>query len=88
MTAIFQVVIIWISGSAALLADTMHNFADVHTTIQLWIAFVWLGFSQADPIVGDLVSLVVIEEPLSYSSREWDKLFPAKLSEANTRPQN
>jgi divalent metal cation (Fe/Co/Zn/Cd) transporter len=39
-TAIFQVVIVAISGSAALLADTIHNFADALTAVPLWIAFV------------------------------------------------
>ena len=39
-TALFQVVIVLISGSAALLADTIHNFADALTAVPLWIAFV------------------------------------------------
>ena len=38
-TAIFQVVIVAISGSVALLADTIHNFSDALTAIPLWIAF-------------------------------------------------
>ena len=39
LTALFQVVIVWFSGSVALLADTIHNFADAGTSIPLWIAF-------------------------------------------------
>ena len=38
-TAIAQVVIVAISGSVALLADTIHNFSDALTAIPLWIAF-------------------------------------------------
>ena len=38
-TALLQVVIVWLSGSVALLADTIHNFADAATAIPLWIAF-------------------------------------------------
>src|SRR5258706_8644266 len=38
-TALFQVVIVWLSGSVALLADTIHNFGDAATAIPLWIAF-------------------------------------------------
>ncbi len=42
VTAVFQVVIVAISGSVALLGDTIHNFADALTAIPLGIAF-WLG---------------------------------------------
>ena len=38
-TAIFQVVIVLLSGSTALLADTIHNFGDAATAMPLWIAF-------------------------------------------------
>jgi cation diffusion facilitator family transporter len=39
LTAIFQAVIVWLSGSVALLADTIHNFGDAATAIPLWAAF-------------------------------------------------
>jgi cation diffusion facilitator family transporter len=38
-TAILQVFVVWLSGSVALLADTIHNFGDASTAIPLWIAF-------------------------------------------------
>src|SRR5215204_6478943 len=38
-TALFQVVIVLLSGSTALLADTIHNFGDAATAAPLWIAF-------------------------------------------------
>ena len=38
-TALAQVVVVAISGSVALLADTIHNFSDALTAIPLWIAF-------------------------------------------------
>lgn len=38
-TALFQVVIVMISGSVALLADTIHNFSDALTALPLWLAF-------------------------------------------------
>jgi cation diffusion facilitator family transporter len=41
-TALFQVVVVALSGSVALLADTIHNFADAATAIPLGIAF-WLA---------------------------------------------
>ena len=39
LTAALQLVVVLISGSVALLADTIHNFADAGTSIPLWIAF-------------------------------------------------
>ncbi|MGO4186413.1 cation diffusion facilitator family transporter [Pseudarthrobacter sp. TAF60_1] len=39
-TSIFQLAIVLISGSVALLADTVHNFSDALTAVPLWIAFV------------------------------------------------
>jgi cation diffusion facilitator family transporter len=39
-TAAFQVVVLLMSGSIALAADTIHNFSDALTAIPLWIAFV------------------------------------------------
>jgi Co/Zn/Cd efflux system component len=39
VTAAFQVVIFLISGSAALLTDTLHNFSDALTALPLWVAF-------------------------------------------------
>ena len=38
-TAALQVVVVLISGSVALLADTIHNFADAATAIPLAVAF-------------------------------------------------
>lgn len=39
ITAAFQIAVVLISGSVALLADTIHNVADATTAIPLWIAF-------------------------------------------------
>jgi cation diffusion facilitator family transporter len=39
VTAILQIFIVYISGSVALLADTIHNFGDASTAIPLAIAF-------------------------------------------------
>lgn len=40
ITAILQLVVVSISGSVALLADTIHNFSDALTAVPLWIAFI------------------------------------------------
>src|SRR5215211_7019754 len=38
-TALLQLVVVLMSGSVALLSDTIHNFGDAATAIPLWIAF-------------------------------------------------
>ena len=40
VTAFAQLVVVLFTGSVALLADTIHNFADALTAVPLWIAFV------------------------------------------------
>ena len=39
VTALAQFAVVLISGSVALLADTIHNFSDALTAVPLWIAF-------------------------------------------------
>ena len=39
VTAGLQLIVVMISGSVALLADTIHNVADALTAVPLWIAF-------------------------------------------------
>ncbi|NJC95394.1 MAG: hypothetical protein C3F07_07620 [Anaerolineales bacterium] len=68
-TATFQVVIVAISGSIALLADTIHNFSDALTAIPLGFAF-WLsrrarnkrytyGYGRAEDIAGVIIVLMI-----------------------------
>ena len=40
VTALLQVLVVVVSGSVALLADTVHNFSDALTAMPLWVAFV------------------------------------------------
>lgn len=66
LTASLQIVIVWISGSVALLADTLHNLGHLVTTIPLIIAFrigrrpatrrYSHGFQRAEDLVGLLVA--------------------------------
>ncbi len=39
LTAVTQIVVVIVSGSVALAADTIHNFSDALTAVPLWIAF-------------------------------------------------
>lgn len=68
-TSIAQLVIVLISGSVALMADTIHNFSDALTAIPLWIAFALgtkaatrrytYGFGRAEDIAGLFVVAMI-----------------------------
>jgi len=68
-TAVFQVIIVFISGSVALLADTIHNFSDALTALPLGLAF-WLsrrsrntrytyGYGRAEDLAGVVIVLMI-----------------------------
>ncbi len=68
-TTVLQVAIVIVSGSVALLADTIHNFSDALTAVPLWIAFVLgrreatrrytYGFGRAEDLAGLFIVVVV-----------------------------
>ncbi|MFC4242679.1 cation diffusion facilitator family transporter [Gryllotalpicola reticulitermitis] len=68
-TTILQFVFVLFTGSVALLADTVHNFADALTAIPLWIAFVLsrraatrrytYGYGRAEDLAGLFIVFVV-----------------------------
>lgn len=68
-TTVMQAVIVALSGSVALLADTIHNFSDALTAVPLWIAFVLsrraatrkytYGFNRAEDLAGLFIVFVV-----------------------------
>jgi cation diffusion facilitator family transporter len=66
ITALVQVVVVLLSGSVALLSDTIHNFGDAATAVPLGIAFALsrLGASRRFPFgygrVEDLAGVVVV----------------------------
>ena len=68
-TALFQVMIVAVSGSVALLADTIHNFSDALTAIPLGVAF-WLarrpptkrytyGYGRAEDLAGIFIVAMI-----------------------------
>ena len=69
ITALLQGVVVAISGSAALLADTIHNFSDALTAVPLWIAFVLgrraatrsytYGYGRAEDLAGVFVVAMI-----------------------------
>ncbi|WP_194410024.1 cation diffusion facilitator family transporter [Microbacterium cremeum] len=69
ITTALQAVVVWFSGSVALLADTVHNFADALTAVPLWIAFALgrraatrrytFGLHRAEDLAGLFIVAVV-----------------------------
>lgn len=70
LTAVFQVAIVAISGSVALLADTIHNFSDALTAIPLGLAFTLsrrarnsrytYGYGRAEDIAGAIIVIMIL----------------------------
>lgn len=68
-TALAQLAVVLISGSVALLADTVHNFSDALTSVPLWIAFALggraatrrytFGYRRAEDIAGLFILLMI-----------------------------
>ena len=69
LTALFQLIIVLASGSIALLADTIHNFADASTSLPLWVAFALArrganrrftyGYGKVEDIAGVIIVLII-----------------------------
>lgn len=69
VTALAQAAIVVITGSVALLADTIHNFSDALTAVPLWIAFVLgrrhpnsrftYGYGRAEDLAGIFILAMI-----------------------------
>ncbi len=70
ITALLQVIVVALSGSVALLADTIHNFGDAVTAVPLWIAFLFArrkpsprfpyGLGKVEDIAGAAIVLIIL----------------------------
>ena len=69
VTALAQLAVVALSGSVALLADTVHNFSDALTAVPLWVAFsisrraatrrYTYGFGRVEDLAGLFVVAVI-----------------------------
>jgi cation diffusion facilitator family transporter len=69
VTAVLQLLVVAVSGSVALLADTIHNFSDALTAVPLWIAFALgrrsanrrytYGYGRAEDLAGLFVIVMI-----------------------------
>jgi len=85
ITAIFQVFIVAISGSVALLADTLHNFSDALTAVPLWIAFALArrarnrsytyGYGRAEDLAGVFIVLMIFASAVVVFYESFQKIL-------------
>src|SRR5215203_5623114 len=69
-TALVQLVVVALSGSVALLSDTIHNFGDALTAVPLWVAFALsrlgasrrftFGYGRVEDLAGVIVVLIIL----------------------------
>ena len=89
-TTLLQFAIFLVSGSVALLADTIHNFSDALTALPLWIAFVLarrvatrrynFGYGRAEDLAGLFIVAVVALSAIVAGYEAIDRFFhPATL---------
>ncbi|MEN8603315.1 cation diffusion facilitator family transporter [Microbacterium rhizosphaerae] len=85
VTTILQAVVFFVSGSVALLADTIHNFSDALTAVPLWVAFVLgrraatrrytYGFGRAEDLAGLFIVAVVALSAIVAAWQSIDRLL-------------
>lgn len=84
-TTMLQLVVVFLSNSVALLADTVHNFADALTAVPLWIAFVLArraasrrypyGYGRAEDLAGLFIVGVVAASAIVAAWQAIDRLL-------------
>ena len=85
ITAAFQLAIVFVSGSVALLADTIHNIGDATTAIPLWAAFVLsrrkpsstftYGLGRVEDLAGILIVLIILASAIVAGYEAIDRLI-------------
>jgi cation diffusion facilitator family transporter len=70
VTALLQAVVVALTSSVALLADTIHNFGDAATAIPLWVAFAMsrkkptkrfnYGYGRVEDVAGIVILLAML----------------------------
>jgi len=90
VTAGLQLLVVLISGSVALAADTVHNVADAATAIPLWVAFslgrraatrryTW-GYGRSEDLAGLLICVVIAASAVFAALESIDRLLhPARV---------
>jgi cation diffusion facilitator family transporter len=84
-TAALQLVVVYLSHSVALLADTIHNIADAGTAMPLWVAFMLArreptqtftyGYGRVEDFAGLAIVLIILLSALVAGYEAIDRLF-------------
>jgi cation diffusion facilitator family transporter len=84
-TAVLQLVVVYLSHSVALLADTIHNIADAGTAIPLWVAFALArrkptltfpyGYGRVEDFAGLAIVLIILFSALVAGYQAVDRLI-------------
>ena len=91
ITAVAQLWLVLITGSVALLADTIHNFSDALTAVPLWIAFILgrraanrrytFGYRRAEDLAGLFIVAMIAFSAILAAWASIDRLLhPQPLS--------
>jgi cation diffusion facilitator family transporter len=85
VTALLQVVVVALSGSVALLSDTIHNFGDALTAVPLWVAFALsrlgasrrfsFGYGRVEDLAGVIVVLIILFSAVVAGYQAIDRLI-------------
>lgn len=85
VTAVLQLGVVGLSGSVALLADTLHNFGDAATALPLWVAFTlrrWqptrrlpYGYGRVEDLAGMAIVLIIAGTAVMVLSESVARLF-------------
>jgi cation diffusion facilitator family transporter len=89
MTALLQALVVVLSHSVALLADTIHNFGDGATAIPLYIAFAFArlrpnerysyGYGRVEDLAGAAIVLIILFSAIVAGYEAVDRLLhPAR----------
>jgi cation diffusion facilitator family transporter len=84
-TAVMQVIVVYFTGSVALLADTIHNFGDALTAVPLWIAFrvgEWkptkrftYGYGRVEDLAGAFIVFMILLSAAVAGYESFQRLF-------------
>ncbi|RVD19750.1 cation transporter [Mesorhizobium sp. M4B.F.Ca.ET.017.02.2.1] len=91
ITAALQLVVVLLSGSVALLADTIHNVGDAVTAIPLWIAFMLArrkpsktftyGLGRVEDLAGIIIVLIILFSAIVAGYEAIDRLIHPRAIE-------
>ena len=85
LTALLQAIVVAVTSSVALLADTIHNVGDAATAIPLWIAFLMVrkkpskrfsyGYGRVEDLAGIVIVFIMLISGLMVAYESVSRLF-------------